>query len=70
MNKRGWMVVVLEADVLHLLLEALGAIEFMIPEGKYPGDLVTLQTPTGETMPVEIPENTAPGSFLQVPPLP
>lgn len=47
-------------------LQAQGAIEFMIPEGKFPGDLVTLQTPEGVAMPIEIPENTTPGSFLQV----
>jgi len=38
----------------------------MIPDGKFPGDLVTLQTPAGSAMPIEIPEGTTPGSFLQV----
>ena len=47
-------------------LRAEGAIEFMIPDEKFPGDIVTLMTPEGESMPIEIPENTTPGSFLQV----
>ena len=51
---------------LRLLHHSQGAIEFMIPEGKFPGDLVTLQSPEGVAMPIEIPENTTPGSFLQV----
>lgn len=38
----------------------------MIPDGKVPGEIVELETPEGENLVIQIPENTSPGSFLQV----
>jgi hypothetical protein len=46
-------------------LEVLGCIEFTVPASQI-GQVVLLQTPAGEELPIAIPENASPGSFLQV----
>lgn len=46
-------------------LAVLGCIEFTVPAGTV-GQVVLLQTPAGDELPIAIPENASPGSFLQV----
>lgn len=46
-------------------LEVLGCIEFTVPAGQV-GQVVLLQTPAGDEMPIAIPAGASPGSFLQV----
>ena len=47
-------------------VEILGAIEFMVPDGKKEGDVLLLQTPSGEEIAIGIPPGVSEGSFLQV----
>ena len=46
-------------------LAVLGCIEFTVPAGQV-GQVVLLQTPAGDELPIAIPANASPGSFLQV----
>lgn len=47
-------------------VEILGAIEFMVPAGKSEGDVLLLETPDGDEVPIALPRGVSEGSFLQV----
>jgi len=47
-------------------VRVMGAIEFMVPEGRKEGDIITLKTPNGQEVIIQVPQGVTEGSFLKV----